>query len=48
MSEPSATSPEHTDEVDPVDSVTSVIPFVIPAFGAMLIFILAMIAVTVG
>lgn len=48
MSEPSTPSHDAHEEVDPVDSVTSVIPFVIPAYGAMLIFILAMIAVTVG
>ncbi|WP_186764668.1 hypothetical protein [Comamonas flocculans] len=41
-------SPETSTEVDPVESVTNVIPFIIPMYGAMLIFILAMIAVTVG
>jgi len=48
MSDQSSTPHESTAEVDAVESVTSVIPFIIPAYGAMLIFILAMIAVTVG
>lgn len=48
MSDSARTTHESTSETDPVESVTSVIPFVIPAYGAMLIFILAMIAVTVG
>ncbi|QXL83938.1 hypothetical protein [Comamonas sp. NLF-1-9] len=41
-------SPETAAEVDPIESVTTVIPFIIPMYGAMLIFILAMIAITVG
>jgi len=48
MSDSSSTAHEPASEVDPVESVTSVIPFIIPAYGVMLIFILAMIAVTVG
>jgi len=48
MSDQSQASHDTATEVDPVESVTSVIPFIIPAYGAMLIFILAMIAVTVG
>ncbi|MCZ2104394.1 MAG: hypothetical protein OZ923_04110 [Comamonadaceae bacterium] len=51
MSDQHATAPEaqqQDHEVDAVESVASIIPLVIPAYGAMLIFILAMIAVTVG
>lgn len=48
MSDQSHNAHDATTEVDPVEGVTSVIPFIIPAYGVMLIFILAMIAVTVG
>lgn len=41
-----AQEPGH--EADAIEAVTSVIPLVIPAYGAVLIFILALIAVTVG
>lgn len=48
MSDQPHTSHDAATEEDPIESVTTVIPFIIPAFGAMLIFILAMIAVSVG
>ena len=48
MSDQPSTAHESTAEADPVEAVPSVIPFIIPAYGVMLIFILAMIAVTVG
>lgn len=48
MSDHSSTTAETAAEEDPIEAVTSVIPFIIPAYGAMLIFILAMIAITVG
>ncbi|GEM_PF-1620848 len=48
MSDQPSTAHESTADADPIETVTSVIPFIIPAYGVMLIFILAMIAVTVG
>ena len=38
-------SPVPAPPVDPVESVVHVIPFVLPAVGAIMIFLLAMIAV---
>lgn len=48
MAHEQSTTDEQTHEVDAVESVIHSIPFVIPAYGAVLIFVLAMIAVTVG
>ena len=48
MSDHSVATGEQAHDVDPIEAVTSVIPLVIPAFGALVIFILAMIAVSVG
>lgn len=36
------------DSEDAVESIVSVVPFVIPAFGAAMIFLLAFIAVSMG
>ncbi len=48
MAHEPSTPNEQAHEVDAVESVAHAIPFVIPLYGAVLIFILAMIAVTVG
>ena len=44
----SAPSEHTTGEVDPVESIASVIPVVLPVVGAVLIFLLAFIAVTMA
>ncbi|MFZ9297853.1 MAG: hypothetical protein ACO24Y_05935 [Hylemonella sp.] len=45
----STPSTQHDDSpVDPVESIVGAIPIVIPAAGALLIFLLAFIAIYVG
>ncbi len=46
----SAPTPAHDDShaVDPVEAVTGKIPWAIPLFGAVMIFLLAMITVTMA
>ena len=44
----SAPSKHTTDEVDPVESIVPAIPVVLPVVGAVLIFLLAFIAVTMA
>ncbi|MEO7105254.1 MAG: hypothetical protein ABIZ09_02680 [Rhodoferax sp.] len=42
------TTPVPGHEVDPVEAIVSVIPIVIPAVGALMIFLLAFIAVSMA
>lgn len=49
MSETNSQMPHGGEqEVDPVESVTRYIPFMVPLAGVITIFLLALIAVTVG
>lgn len=46
MSAPAAQTPGH--EVDPVEAIVPLIPFVLPVVGGVLIFLLAFIAVSMA
>ena len=49
MSAPTTTpAPEPSHEVDPVEAIVPLIPYVIPIVGGVLIFMLAFIAVAMG
>ncbi|TDQ42535.1 hypothetical protein [Tepidicella xavieri] len=39
---------QHQEEVDPAEAIVDVIPWVLPLAGALLIFLLAFIAVTMA
>lgn len=47
MSKPAPTA-NHAIESDPVEEITAVIPIVLPVAGAVMMFLLAFIAVTMA